>query len=79
MKKGWIVIAIIVILLAVGAYFLFWNSPASSSSQYQASTISGTSGNSTSSVASKYSGIDLTPTSPQTDVVPSSGSTIPAP
>lgn len=82
MKKIWIIIAIIIILVGIGAYFLLnsGNNNSTSSQQYQAPTISGNSSNSgISQTATMYSGLNLTPDSLQTEVVPSASTDIPSP
>lgn len=83
MKKIWIVIAIIIVLLGIGAYFLFSgsnNNATSNSQQYQAPTVSGNSSNSVvSQTDTMYSGLNLTPDSLQTEVVPSASSDIASP
>ena len=82
MKKILIIVAGIIILLGIGAYFLFsnGNNNSSSNQQYQTSTVSGNLNNSSISQAdAKYSGLDLTPEQPQTDVVPSASTDIPSP
>ncbi len=75
MRKVWIVIAIIVILLGIGAYFLFsgGGNAGTSSNSYQAPTTS------SNTAASQYSGLDLTPGQQQTDVTPEATTDIPAP
>jgi len=80
MKKIWIIVAILVVLLGIGAYFLFSGNNASSNSQYQTLNAPGAANNSAlQQTAGKYSGLDLTPGQPQTDVVPAASTNIPAP
>jgi hypothetical protein len=81
MKKVWIIIAIMILLFGIGAYLIFSNgNNASSNNQYQALNAPGAVNNSAlQQTAGKYSGLDLTPGQPQTDIAPSASTDIPSP